>query len=284
LSGAAGSVPRQAGAIDGEEQPLLAARDIACVRAPNPGVLTLSGTNTWVVGRAPAWVIDPGPAIDEHLAALSAEVERRGGLGGVALTHEHADHSEALPALLERHPAPLAAAGRRADVTLSDGARFGPLEAVATPGHAPEHVALLAAGACFSGDAVLGEGSVFISPYRGAMAAYLGALERLTAREDFTVICPGHGPVVADGHAKLAEYLAHRREREQALLAALAQGRRSVSELLDDAWSDVPAALRPAAAATLEAHLDKLEGEGRLPDGVERPEHQWLAAARGAHV
>jgi glyoxylase-like metal-dependent hydrolase (beta-lactamase superfamily II) len=166
-------------------------------------------------------------------------------------------------------------------VRLAEGVRFGPLEALATPGHAAEHFALLACDACFSGDAVLGEGSVFISPYRGAMAGYLRALERLAAREDFTLICPGHGPLVADGHAKIAEYLAHRRERESALLDALEGGARTVSELLDAAWSEVPAALRPAAAATLGAHLDKLEEEGRLPAGVERPQLDW---AHGAQV
>jgi glyoxylase-like metal-dependent hydrolase (beta-lactamase superfamily II) len=200
----------------------------------------------------------------------------------VVLTHGHADHSGAARAMLERHPAPLAAAAGERDITLEDGARVGPFEALATPGHAEEHFALIAAGACFSGDAVLGEGSVFVSPYRGAMAAYMLALERLSEREDFTSICPGHGPVIADGHAKLAEYRAHRQQRESDLVQALAAGHRGVEELLDAVWWDAPAALRPAAAATLEAHLDKLAQEGRLPDGVQRPTLQWLHAAGGA--
>jgi glyoxylase-like metal-dependent hydrolase (beta-lactamase superfamily II) len=149
--------------------------------------------------------------------------------------------------------------------------RFGPLVAVPTPGHAPDHFAFIAAGACFSGDAVLGEGSVFIAPDPGALAAYLGALQRLCERGDFDVICPGHGPLVRDGHAKLTEYLAHRADRERRLLRALGEGRRTVEELLDAAWSEVPAVLRPAAGATLAAHLDKLAEEGRLPDGMQRP-------------
>jgi glyoxylase-like metal-dependent hydrolase (beta-lactamase superfamily II) len=99
----------------------------------------------------------------------------------------------------------------------------------------------------------------------------LESLERLRARE-FEVLAPGHGPPVSEVQAKLDEYLDHRRAREQRLLEALGRGRRSVDELLDDAWSDAPPALRPAAAATLAAHLDKLAEEGRLPDGVERPE------------
>ncbi len=274
------ATPADGGA--GDEGELLAARGIVRVRAPNPGALTLSGTNTWVVGSEPAWVIDPGPLIEEHLAALSAAIERAGGLGGVVLTHAHADHSEAARALLARHPAPLAAGSGERDVALSDGSRFGPFRALATPGHAEDHFALIAVGACFSGDAVLGEGSVFVSPYRGAMAAYMLALERLQALEDFQLICPGHGPVVADGHAKLAEYREHRRRREDDLLRALAGGQRTVEDLLDSVWWDAPAALRPAAAATLEAHLDKLEQEGRLPAGVERPQLDWLRAGGGA--
>ena len=154
---------------------------------------------------------------------------------------------------------------------LADGVHFGPFEAVSIPGHAPDHVALVGAGACFTGDAVLGEGSVFIAPDPGAMAGYLLALERLRAREDFRVICPGHGPVVSNAHEKIDEYLAHRRDRERSLLAALDAGRRTTAELLDAVWHDVPEQLRPAAAVTLAAHLDKLNDEGRLPAGVERP-------------
>ena len=133
-------------------------------------------------------------------------------------------------------------------------------------------------GGCFSGDAVLGEGSVFISPDRGAMSGYLSALARLRARDDFTAICPGHGPVVWNADEKLAEYIAHRNDRERRLTAALADGHRSVQELLDAAWPEVQPALRPAAAITLAAHLDKLEEEGALPAGVERP--QMLRAPR----
>jgi glyoxylase-like metal-dependent hydrolase (beta-lactamase superfamily II) len=89
---------------------------------------------------------------------------------------------------------------------------------------------------------------------------------------DLDLLLPGHGPPVTDAAAKLDEYVAHRLDRERRLLAALDAGRRTVDELLDDAWSDAPAQLRPAAAITLAAHLDKLAEDGRLPDGVERPE------------
>jgi glyoxylase-like metal-dependent hydrolase (beta-lactamase superfamily II) len=245
--------------------------DIRRLLAPNPGPLTLSGTNTWLVAREPTWVVDPGPALETHLERLFEEIEPRGGLGGVALTHDHRDHSEAAAALLARFPAPLAAGRGEADVRLGDGIRFGPFEALATPGHAPDHFALVGASACFTGDAVLGEGSVFISPHPGALAGYLRAISRLRARDDFSVLCPGHGPPVWDPKGKLEEYLEHRLERERRLIGALRDGRRTVADLLDAAWSDVPRQLRPVAAVTLAAHLDKLEEERALPEGVERP-------------
>jgi glyoxylase-like metal-dependent hydrolase (beta-lactamase superfamily II) len=250
---------------------LLAHYDVRLVRAPNPGPLTLSGTNSWVVGRQPTWVIDPGPAIEEHLNALYEEIEGRGGLGGVLLTHDHQDHSEAVEELRGAYPAPLAGGRGAVDVRLGEQVRFGPFEAVATPGHAADHYALVAEGACFTGDAVLGSGSVFISPYRGAMSGYLLALTRLRLREDFNVLCPGHGPPVWDAHTKLEEYVAHRIDRENHLIVALGEGRRTVAELLDAVWSEVPEELRPVATATLAAHLDKLEEDEILPRGVERP-------------
>lgn len=249
----------------------LPGHEIVGIRARNPGPFTLSGTNSWIVGRGPAWLVDPGPALEEHVAALTAEIERRGGLGGIALTHHHADHTGAVPAIRDRYPdAPLAAGGGEATVVLADGDRFGPLEALGTPGHAPDHLAFLTGTVAFTGDAVLGEGSVFIAPDPGALAAYLEALERLGSRR-LEVLCPGHGPPVHDPQAKLAEYIAHRLDRERRLLLALGDGKRSADELLDEAWSEVPVELRPAAAVTLAAHLDKLSDEGRLPGGVERP-------------
>jgi len=255
----------------GSEADLVTHYGILRLRAPNPGLLTLSGTNTWLVGRGPTWVVDPGPLLDEHLERLFAAIDARGGLGGVALTHDHHDHAEAVGAVLERYPAPLAAGRGVADVRLGERVRFGPFEAVSTPGHAADHFALVGDGACFTGDAVLGEGSVFISPYRGAMASYLLALTRLRMREDFNVLCPGHGPPVWDAQARLEEYVSHRLDREHSLIIALGEGRRTIEELLDAVWPEVSETLRPLATATLAAHLDKLEDEQILPDGVERP-------------
>lgn len=252
--------------------------DVAAIRADNPGPFTLTGTNTYVVGRERAWVVDPGPALPAHVEAVAAEVERRGGLAGIALTHDHPDHAEAVPALRERlgGEAPVAGARGPVELPLADGDRAGSLEAVATPGHAPDHLTYMLGEIAFTGDAVLGEGSVFIAPDPGALAGYLAGLERLRERAP-ALICPGHGPLVEDPQAKIAEYVAHRLARERALLSALASGARTVDELLDAAWSDAPALLRPAAAVTLAAHLDKLADAGRLPAGVERPERPpWL--------
>jgi glyoxylase-like metal-dependent hydrolase (beta-lactamase superfamily II) len=250
----------------------LPAHDIVAIRAPNPGPFTLTGTNSWIVGRDPAWLIDPGPSIEAHLDALSAELGARGGLGGIALTHDHPDHVEALSAMRERFPeAQVAGAHGPVDVFLNDGSEFGPLRAVALPGHSRDHFGFVLGDVLFSGDAVLGEGSVFISSYPGALSSYLEALERLRGK-GFAVLAPAHGPAVSDVDAHVQGYLDHRLERERRLIAALEAGRRTVDELLDDVWSEAPEALRPAAAATLAAHLNKLAEENRLPEGTERPD------------
>jgi glyoxylase-like metal-dependent hydrolase (beta-lactamase superfamily II) len=227
-------------------------QDIVRVRAANASPLTLDGTNSYVVG---AWVVDPGPADPEHLDALREAAAE--GIEGVVLTHSHSDHAEG-------------AAELGAPVTLpADGDAVGPFRALATPGHSADSVCLIAGRACFTGDTVLGSGSVFIAPGEGSLAAYLDSLRRL--RElDLEVICPGHGPYVWDPKGKLDQYLSHRLERERALLEALDSGLRSRAELLDAVWSDAPPELRPAAALTLAAHLEKLVDEGRLPADVGR--------------
>jgi glyoxylase-like metal-dependent hydrolase (beta-lactamase superfamily II) len=228
----------------------LARHDVALVIADNPGPFTLTGTNTWIAGRDPAWVVDPGPSLPAHVEAVAAEVERRGGAGGVALTHDHADHTEGLDALRERLGSlPLDA---------------GPLRVLELPGHTDDHVVFLWRDAvCFTGDAVLGQGSVFVAT---RLREYLEGLRRLL-EEPLELICPGHGPVVDDPHGKLREYISHREDRERRLLAALDAGLTEEDDLLDAAWSDAPAAMRGAAAVTLRAHMGKLREEGRVPAG-----------------
>jgi glyoxylase-like metal-dependent hydrolase (beta-lactamase superfamily II) len=229
--------------------------EILRVVAPNPGPMTLAGTNTYLYGSDPCTVIDPGPDDAGHLDAVRAAAEQRGGIGLVLLTHSHGDHA--------------AGAERFDDAVLPSGGEvYGDLCALATPGHAADHVCFLTAdGVCFSGDLVLGEGSTFVPPDGGSLAAYMDSL-RLLQAEPIELICPGHGPWVTDPAAKLAEYVEHREMRERRLLAALDRGERSKGALLAEAWSDVPTELRPAAALVMEAHLQKLEAEGQLPEGV----------------
>jgi glyoxylase-like metal-dependent hydrolase (beta-lactamase superfamily II) len=230
--------------------------EILRVVASNPGPMTLGGTNTYLYGEGPCVVIDPGPDDAGHLEAVRAAGEERGGIGLVLLTHSHGDHAAGAEKL-------------GVEVILpADGEEHGWLRALATPGHAADHVCLLTAdGVCFSGDLVLGEGSTFVPPDGGSLAAYMDSL-RLLQAEPLELLCPGHGPWVMDPAAKLAEYVEHREMRERRLLAALDRGERSRAALLAEVWDDVPAEVRPAAALVMEAHLQKLEAEGRLPEGL----------------
>ena len=227
---------------------------VKLVVAPNPSPMTLDGTNTWIVG---GWVVDPGPADPGHLERVASAASP---LKGVVLTHSHADHAEGAG---ELGPEP---------VLPSDGDQVGPFSAIGTPGHSADSVCLLYQRVLFTGDTVLGQGSVFVSPGEGSLAAYLDSLERLVEL-DVEAICPGHGPVVHDPAAKLREYRDHRLEREAKVVAALDAGARTHDELLARAWSEVDFStspmIRAAAGATLAAHLEKLGGEGRLPEGVE---------------
>jgi glyoxylase-like metal-dependent hydrolase (beta-lactamase superfamily II) len=235
--------------------------------------MTLAGTNTYLYGSDPCAAIDPGPDDPGHLEAVRAAADERGGIGLILLTHSHGDHAdgaEALATAVAEKQAPKAggAASKPEVVLPRDGEERAGLRALATPGHAADHVCLLTAdGVCFSGDLVLGEGSSFVPPDGGSLAAYMDSL-RLLQAERLELICPGHGPWVTDPAAKLAEYVEHREMRERRLLAALERGERSRAALLAEVWDDVPAEVRPVAAIVMEAHLEKLEAEGRLPGGI----------------
>jgi glyoxylase-like metal-dependent hydrolase (beta-lactamase superfamily II) len=230
--------------------------EVLKIVAPNPGPMTLEGTNTYVFGSDPCVVIDPGSADAGHLEAIRAAGAERGGLGLVLLTHSHGDHTEGADQL-------------DAEVVLPSGGEehFG-LRALATPGHAEDHVCFLTGtGVCFSGDLVLGLGSTIVPPGGNSLAAFMGSLALLQAQE-IELIAPGHGPWITDPESKLAEYVEHRQMRERRLLEALDAGERSRASLLATVWDDIPMELLPMAAMAMEAHLEKLESEGRLPGSL----------------
>jgi glyoxylase-like metal-dependent hydrolase (beta-lactamase superfamily II) len=227
--------------------------EVLKIVAPNPGPMTLEGTNTYLSGSDPCVVIDPGSEDGGHLDAIRTAAAERGGIGLVLLTHSHGDHTEGADRL-------------EAEVVLPAGGEqhFG-LRALATPGHAEDHVCFLTeTGVCFSGDLVLGLGSTIVPPGGNSLAAFMDSLALLQA-EPIELIAPGHGPWITDPAAKLAEYVEHRQMRERRLLAALDSGERSRAELLAIVWDDIPIELLPMAAMAMEAHLEKLEAEGRLP-------------------
>jgi glyoxylase-like metal-dependent hydrolase (beta-lactamase superfamily II) len=240
---------------------------IVRVLAPNPGVRELEGTNTYVVGEAPAVVIDPGPDDEGHLR----EVERTAGrVGAIALTHDHPDHAPGAVPLAASTGAPILAVrpsggGRR----LRDGERVESggalLQAIGTPGHSPDSVSFWSAeaGALFTGDTVLGRGTSVIDPPEGELVAYLRSLRRMRELGPVTIY-PGHGPVVVRAIAKLDEYLEHRAMRERQVLDSLAEGSRSIEELVAAIYADYPVEVHALAARSVLAHLNKLDAEGRV--------------------
>jgi glyoxylase-like metal-dependent hydrolase (beta-lactamase superfamily II) len=240
---------------------------IVRVLAPNPGIRELEGTNTYVVGDAPAIVIDPGPADDGHLR----EVERTAGrVGLIALTHDHPDHAPGAEGLAAATGAPIRAlrppfGGER----LRDGERVesngAALEVIATPGHSPDHVAfwLPRERALFTGDTVLGRGTSVIDPPEGDLVAYLRSLRRMRDLVPATIY-PGHGPVVLRGADKLEEYLEHRAMRERQILQSLEDGARSIDELVEVVYAGYPREMLELAGRSVVAHLLKLDVEGRV--------------------
>jgi glyoxylase-like metal-dependent hydrolase (beta-lactamase superfamily II) len=219
--------------------------------------MTLEGTNTYLFGSDPCVVIDPGSEDPGHLDAIRGAADERGGIGLVLLTHSHGDHTAGADQL-------------DAEVVLPvGGEEHFALRVLATPGHAEDHVCLLSEeGVCFSGDLVLGLGSTIVPPGGNSLAAFMDSLALLQAQE-IELIAPGHGPWVTEPAAKLAEYVEHRQMRERRLITALEEGERSRAQLLATVWDDIPMELLPMAAMAMEAHLEKLEGEGRLPENLE---------------
>jgi len=235
--------------------------------------------NVYLVGPegGPVAVVDPGSPYPDQQIALDAVLADL-PIDMVLLTHHHGDHTGGAEALAARWGVPIAAhaatAERLAGVVsvtrlIADGETVHGATAVHTPGHAEGHLCFEVAGATIAGDMVAGLGTILIDPSEGDMALYLASLERLLARPAMTLL-PAHGPMIADGHAKLREYLAHRRMREARVLAALEDAPKSIEQLLPEAYGDTPRVLWPLADRSLRAHLIKLVREGRASEAGDR--------------
>jgi glyoxylase-like metal-dependent hydrolase (beta-lactamase superfamily II) len=254
------------------------------VLAPNASPMTLDGTNTYVIG-APGTgeviVVDPGPDDAEHLARVESVLSARdAGVRAVVVTHHHLDHAEAAVAWAGRFGAPVAAsdaavatppgapAGHRGE-TLVDGQHLSVagmgIDVVATPGHTRDHLSLrLETGALLTGDHVLGRGTSVVAHPDGDLEAYLRSLHRvLEVGPD--VLYPGHGPALReDPGAVLRFYAAHRRYREQQVLAALVGRHATPREVVADIYAEVDRRLWPAAEASTRATLALLAQRGQV--------------------
>ena len=238
------------------------------VLAPNPGPFTLEGTNTWVVGRDPSVVVDPGPDDPGHVLRVLDEAEP---IGAILLTHRHEDHAPGAARLADASGAPVYAfQPQGVELALADGqvveAGDTRIRAIHTPGHSADHLCFLLEPerALFSGDTVLGQGTSVVDPPDGDMAAYVRSLRALRELEP-SAIYPGHGPPILTPVGRLDFYIRHREEREEQVLAALAEGKRTPSEMVPGIYSgQVDQAMFPAAARSVLAHLLKLEREGRV--------------------
>lgn len=267
------------------------------VTAENPGPFTFLGTGTYIVGHGEVAVIDPGPDLPAHLDALMAALagER---VGAILTTHTHADHSPLAHPLAKLTGAKVygradpangsaeeaSEADFRPDVEIADGAVVsGPgwtLDAVATPGHASNHVcyALAEEKALFSGDHVMGWSTTVVSPPDGDMTAYYASLDRVQSR-GFQTLWPTHGPPITDVEPFLNAYRAHRLDRERQILDQLAQGPRTIADLVPVMYAAVDKRLHPAASRSVLAHLIHMVHSGSVrTDGEPGPGSVYAAA------
>jgi glyoxylase-like metal-dependent hydrolase (beta-lactamase superfamily II) len=249
--------------------------EVRVLLAPNPGPMTLTGTNTYLIGdpAAPVVVVDPGPLEKAHLAAIVSASPS--GASEIVLTHWHHDHSDAAPALASRLGCPVRAANQDVDVGgsgLDDRAVIsvpgGELMVIATPGHTADSVCLLLRTAggnwLLTGDTVLGSGTSVIMHPDGHLGSYLASLDRLSAlvtEEKILGLLPGHGPVVEDPAGWLGFYRRHRAERLSQVRAALAAGDRTAAEVVARVYADVDRSVWAAAERSVAAQLEYLASD-----------------------
>jgi glyoxylase-like metal-dependent hydrolase (beta-lactamase superfamily II) len=267
---------------------------IARVLAHNPSAFTYFGTQTYLVGERELAVIDPGPDLPEHVAALEKAIAGR-PVAAIMCTHTHRDHSPAARPLAIATGAPivgcaplaLESVGPRADAAfdgdylpdrvLEDGDSVTvdakPILAVATPGHTSNHLCFAYEGALFSGDHVMGWSTTVVVPPDGDMAAYMRSLDKLRQRGERTHY-PAHGPPVANPQQYLRSLIGHRLQREKQILKLAREKPRDIPDIVANAYPGLDARLVAAAGGSVLAHLLDLERRGL----VEREGELWTAA------
>lgn len=292
-------------------EPVVVAEGVRRVTCPNPGPMTFTGTQTYLVGTGEVAVIDPGPEMPEHLAAIEAALAPGERIATLLVTHSHRDHSPGARALAARCGAPVLAYGphgagmsatmRRLagtaalgggegadrafapDRCLADGERVTvgavTLEALHTPGHLSNHMCFaLPGGVVFTGDTVMGWSSTLVSPPEGDMGAFMATLARLAARDD-RLYLPGHGPPVEDPARVLADLTAHREARAGQIRAALARGPSTPEALAGAIYADLDPRLLPAAMRNVLATLIWLSERGEVAaTGPHRPSTPYRLA------
>ena len=268
-------------------QPVPVAPGVRRVTAPNAGPLTFAGTNSYILGAGRVAVIDPGPDDEAHFQALMVATAGE-TISHILVTHAHRDHCGGVSRLAAASGAKSHGFGRSGkapvgapeadtgidldfvpDTALADGALVSgegwQVEAIATPGHAGDHLvfALVGRGLIFSGDHVMAWSTTVVAPPEGSMADYRTSLDRLLARPEDTYF-PGHGGRVTEAHAHVRALKAHRREREAAILAALAAGIEPIPAIVDTVYPDLDPRLAGAAGLSVLAHLEDLIARGRV--------------------
>jgi glyoxylase-like metal-dependent hydrolase (beta-lactamase superfamily II) len=285
LSAPSNQPPRPSGVETPERGPTRLSPLVRRLIAPNPSPFTFTGTCSYIVGEGEVAILDPGPADPAHIEALlAASAGER--VANIVITHSHRDHADGAALLQARTGAPIigarayvAAPGGspradashtidyRPDVALEDGQRLAgrgfTLEAVATPGHAANHLAfaLLEENALFSGDHVMAWSTSVVAPPDGSMADYMASLEKVRRRGE-TIYWPGHGGPVRDPQRYVRGLASHRRQREAAILARLAAGEASVAEIVERIYAGLAPALIGAASLSTLAHLEDLMQRG----------------------
>jgi glyoxylase-like metal-dependent hydrolase (beta-lactamase superfamily II) len=252
---------------------------VAMFTAPNPGSKTLEGTNTFVIGHERSYVVDPGPAIERYQESLASWIRQEGHhVQAILLTHGHPDHAPGAARLAELLGCAIVGSAEieasayqpvhvdrhfvREERFQTDG---DTVDVVETPGHSSDHVAfwLRAARILFAGDTILGRGTSLVAPPEGDMTLYMQTLQHMQELRP-RLIAPGHGPLIRDPAAKLAEYISHRLERERQIMDLLEANSSEPREIVAVLYEDVDSRLHDLALGSVMAHLQKLEREGRV--------------------